>query len=371
MQIHSNSQNQVLKLILTVIISLFYVLGYSQSCATFDWSDYKTGPNGLGQWPSTSLNNTYINDGVNFEYLVDPPPGGLATFLPVVGPLYEGGLGSVDDQLILAASAGNIDGNSIVVEIDMGVPGIGLENVGLTLFDIDGGNNGSTVMYGEQVTITGEISGTTVSPTITGTSIHTISGNTVTADETDSPNTGTNSGDGNVDVEFNSAVDKVRIEFTLAPGADFVSGSEPGFSVYNLDYCPPDISIELTDGSCWRTMTSPVAGETYQDFFARFRTNNTDYGGLWTQGATGARFTGGDPNVFTLNSDGSDWVAVGDLTQSIPPGTGFLISVFDEDDFNNPSSSGFNKIATIDGSDVENSSAVTVDLGTPSGTTAS
>jgi uncharacterized repeat protein (TIGR01451 family) len=133
----------------------------------------------------------------------------------------------------------------------------------------------------------------------------------------------------------------------------------------------PRIRIELTDASCWRTLTSPVAGETYQEFFERFQTNDTDYGGLWTQGATGARFTGGDPNVFTMNSNGSDWIAIGDLSQTIPAGTGFLISVFDQDDFTNPSSTGFPKVAEIDGTDIENTSSVSVTLGSVSGTTAS
>ncbi|NBC64043.1 MAG: tandem-95 repeat protein [Bacteroidetes bacterium] len=128
-------------------------------------------------------------------------------------------------------------------------------------------------------------------------------------------------------------------------------------------------TIELTEGPCWRTLSSPVAGETYADFFARFRTDDTNYGGLWTQGATGARFTGGDPNVFTMNSDGTAWVPVSDLSVSIPAGTGVLISVFDEDEYNNSSSSGFPKIAEIDGSDVEHASPVTVNLGTPEGTT--
>gem|GEM_PF-3100533 len=128
-------------------------------------------------------------------------------------------------------------------------------------------------------------------------------------------------------------------------------------------------TIELTDGPCWRTLSSPIEGETYQDFFARFRTNDTDYGGLWTQGVTGARTPAGGANVFTLDDDGSDWVAVEDLSQTIPAGTGVLMTVFDEDEYNNTSSAGFPKLAEFEGSEIENESPVEVILGTPNGTT--
>jgi len=132
-----------------------------------------------------------------------------------------------------------------------------------------------------------------------------------------------------------------------------------------------DISLILTQGPCWRTLTSPVAGDTYAGFLARFRTNDTDFGGLWTQGdgITGARSDDfGDPNVFTLNANGNDWVPVTDLTQPIPAGTGFLISVFDQDEYNNPASAGFDKIAVIADSEPENN-PLTVNLGTLNGTT--
>ena len=132
-------------------------------------------------------------------------------------------------------------------------------------------------------------------------------------------------------------------------------------------------TIELTQGPCWRTLTSPIAGETYQQFFARFRTNDIDYGGLWTQGAgiTGSRAPFGGANVFTLNATGSEWVAVSDLTQTIPAGTGILMTVFDEDEFENINSAGFPKTAVFADTETQNASPVTVTLGAVAGTTAS
>ncbi len=133
----------------------------------------------------------------------------------------------------------------------------------------------------------------------------------------------------------------------------------------------PSPTIELTEDTCWRTLSSPVE-ESYEEFFARFRTDGEDYGGLWTQGVpNGARTTFGDPNVFTLNEDGSEWVPVNDLSETIPAGTGFLISIFDRDEFENPASEGFPKIADNFGTDPEQQAPVTVNLGTPAGTTES
>jgi uncharacterized repeat protein (TIGR01451 family) len=131
-----------------------------------------------------------------------------------------------------------------------------------------------------------------------------------------------------------------------------------------------DISgLQITTGPCWRTISIPNSGQSYADFFASFRTNNTDFGGLWTQGATGARYPDGDPNVFTMDITGENWIPITDLSAANVPvaGTGILISVFDEDQFGNPASSGFSKIAEFSGT--ENSAPVSVNLGTPSGTT--
>lgn len=146
-------------------------------------------------------------------------------------------------------------------------------------------------------------------------------------------------------------------------GLDLIAGG----AIFTNNATSP--TIELTEGTCWRTLTSPVE-ESYEEFFARFRTDGTDYGGLWTQGVPdGARTTFGEPNVFTLDEDGSEWVVVEDLSEAIPAGTGFLISIFDRDEFENPASEGFPKTADNFDTDPERQAPVTVNLGTSIGTT--
>lgn len=130
-------------------------------------------------------------------------------------------------------------------------------------------------------------------------------------------------------------------------------------------------SVILTGGPCWRTLSSPNTGQSYQDFFASFQTNNTDFGGLWTQGSgvTGARALFGDPNVYTMDATGTSWIQITNLSATIPAGTGILISLFDEDEFGNAVSAGFPKVSDFSGT--ENSAPVSVNLGTPAGTTGS
>ena len=153
---------------------------------------------------------------------------------------------------------------------------------------------------------------------------------------------------------------------TLDPDLNYFSGPKNNDCTIAIE-CSTGI-IELTIGPCWRMLTSPIE-QSYQDFFALFRTDDTDFGGLWTQGSgiTGARTSFGDPNVYTMNGTGDNWTPVTDLTETIPPGTGMLISVFDEDEYQNASSAGFPKTFEFFGTD--NSVPVSVDLGTPNGTT--
>jgi len=95
--------------------------------------------------------------------------------------------------------------------------------------------------------------------------------------------------------------------------------------------------ITFTEDECFRTLSSPFEGLTYAEVLD----------GIWTQGATGADFTGGDPNVwrFDVNATSDepgfaagtgDYVPVTDLNTVINPGEGFLVSVFQDDEFGVP-----------------------------------
>ena len=106
------------------------------------------------------------------------------------------------------------------------------------------------------------------------------------------------------------------------------------------------IDITLTIGPCWRMLSSPIDGLTYADMLDD----------LWIQGVPGADYEGGTPNVYTWpegqsGDDPANWEPLADLTDPIPPGSGFLISVFEDDNYDGTiqESEEFDKIITLSG----------------------
>src|SRR5690625_4156557 len=147
------------------------------------------------------------------------------------------------------------------------------------------------------------------------------------------------SGDGvfHVGFETTQPYDEIQLEVGSLVDANVLSET---IDVYNafVDFhtvdsdgnsCP-DITISLTGGSCFRTLSSPVAGLTYAEMLAP----------LWTQGADGSNHEGGDPNIWTWPSTATgnaqtSWVPLVTMDAVIPAGSGFLMSVFDHNDFDN------------------------------------
>ncbi|WP_234571835.1 T9SS type A sorting domain-containing protein [Rhodohalobacter sp. 614A] len=87
-------------------------------------------------------------------------------------------------------------------------------------------------------------------------------------------------------------------------------------------------TITLTGGEDWRMLSSPIDGFSYEELLEDF----------WTQGGTGADWSGGTPNIYTwaTDQDGNspiDWAPLTDLTATIPAGSGFLMSVYSDDDY--------------------------------------
>jgi hypothetical protein len=113
----------------------------------------------------------------------------------------------------------------------------------------------------------------------------------------------------------------------------------------------------LLEGECFRMLSSsPFQNIRYSDILSS----------IWTQGMPNSDHPGSsDPNVFlwdktTSGNSASDWAPVPDLNNTVPTGEGFLVSVFDLDDFNDPSSGGFPKELTVTGT--ENTGPITPTL---------
>ncbi|TVR12627.1 MAG: T9SS C-terminal target domain-containing protein [Balneolaceae bacterium] len=139
-------------------------------------------------------------------------------------------------------------------------------------------------------------------------------------------------------------VDGVRVESALPTGnlgtgndvdsflftSQNSSGNEAVMAIDDITYANyyPSYVVTLAGGECWRMLSSPVAGATYADLLAP----------IWTQGMSGANYEFGEPNVFIWPDepgvDDGDWVTPSNLNDVIPPGTGFIVSVFGDDNFN-------------------------------------
>lgn len=123
-----------------------------------------------------------------------------------------------------------------------------------------------------------------------------------------------------------------------------------------------DPQTRITVGECWRTLSStPITGATYSELLDN----------IWTQGIPGSdspppETPSSDSNVLLWNTDTTDnsvsgWTTTGlDFTDptknEIVPGTGFLVSVFADDDFDGTADD-FPKVLTVQGK--ENNSTVT------------
>jgi hypothetical protein len=139
-----------------------------------------------------------------------------------------------------------------------------------------------------------------------------------------------------------------------AGGMDLVAGGSVS-SRSNIS-----VSVQLEGGECWRMLSSPVTTS-----YANLLEN------LWTQGVPGSDYADAGPensNVLIWPNDATgfdpaDWQAPSDLTDPITPGTGFIVSVFSDDDFDG-TPEGFSKTLTATGS--ANSGSFSPDLNTSS-----
>ena len=102
-----------------------------------------------------------------------------------------------------------------------------------------------------------------------------------------------------------------------------------------------DINLlpSLSTASCFRMLTTPAEGDSYDHLLANVHTQ-----GAGVNSGKSNHFPFGDPNVWlwpnVSGDDQADWEVLSDLTATIPAGTGFLLSKFEQNVFNDPDSEG-------------------------------
>ena len=129
------------------------------------------------------------------------------------------------------------------------------------------------------------------------------------------------------------------------------SNFSPGLRVDGFSFLP---SIQITGNEGWRMFSSPTSDNSYDDLLDP----------IWTQGSsTGADYSGGEPNVFTY--DGLSFNAIDDLESNMTAGEGFLVFVYEDDDFDTDTPDSFPKV--LDMSGTENTGNVSPSINSGSG----
>lgn len=212
----------------------------ARSCASgisnLDWSTQS--------WTPTSTTGSFNVAGKPITISIADPNGAIVSsspyFTPAKGPFYQGGLASTDSGLNIAATDAALVENGVVTTFTVGPVGIGVEDLRLNLFDVDG--NTAHSRY-EGVEVSGSLNGVPVAPMLEGGSVISISGNQARGTD-DSPTSGTNSGRGTLQVGFSGRVDTVIIKWGNAPGTTTVSGG-PGFAFHDVTFCTPATSLDV------------------------------------------------------------------------------------------------------------------------------
>ncbi|WP_020403467.1 FG-GAP-like repeat-containing protein [Gracilimonas tropica] len=103
--------------------------------------------------------------------------------------------------------------------------------------------------------------------------------------------------------------------------ANTLNGTLQGDAAFSTETRPYGAIISGTEG--WRMMTSPVTGANYGEILDT----------LWTQGFAGADYADGTANVLEWDETTQSFAAISDASDTPEVGQGFLVYVFDDDNF--------------------------------------
>tara|TARA_B100002049_G_C16072244_1_gene373375 strand:+ start:167 stop:1345 length:1179 start_codon:yes stop_codon:yes gene_type:complete len=213
----------------------------------FDWDSSSV------SWANGSTNNSYAlgnygNIGFAISnpgaYLDNPEFGGRS---PTLQDTFTGGLAPAQRNLAVVV---NQTSRSNSATITITLPR-GFEGVQFTLFDVDYAPN----QFADRVTVTGTLSGNSVTPALTNGNANYVSGNTAIGDfASDS-----DSGMGNVVVTFAGKVDRITISYGNHSTAPANPGQQ-GIGLHDIQLCRPHTSLNVTKVS--RVVSDPINGAT-------------------------------------------------------------------------------------------------------------
>jgi uncharacterized repeat protein (TIGR01451 family) len=158
---------------------------------------------------------------------------------PVVQSNVTGGIAPADPSLHIAVDYG-LQSQSITFDLDVGEPGVGVDSLQFSIFDVDLGG------WIDRITVTGSLDGASRTAVLTRSGSNFVDGNAAIGSAT-ATNTTDN---GNIDVTFLSAVDSLQFVYDNHPDV----GVDPAFQIISLH--------EIT--TCPRTMADLNAVKTVE-----------------------------------------------------------------------------------------------------------
>jgi hypothetical protein len=126
--------------------------------------------------------------------------------------------------------------------------------------------------------------------------------------------------------------------------------SSPGTQVNGNTWGNGTYAIAFRGSEGYRFVSTPAQNTSFSDLFAN----------LWTQGVTGSDAPSAGANIFAWQeSGGGAFNPAADMSNNLETGRGYIIYVFEDDDFRSPGvQGGFPKIVNTD--NAENTSPVSV-----------
>ncbi len=213
----------------------------------FDWDSSSV------SWANGSTNNSYaLGNYGNIGFAISNPGAYLDNSefggrSPTLQDTFTGGLAPAQRNLaVVVNQTSRLNSATITITLPRG-----FEGVQFTLFDVDYAPN----QFADRVTVTGSLSGNTVTPSLTNGNANYVNGNTAIGDfASDS-----DSGMGNVVVTFASKVDRITISYGNHSTAPNDPGQQ-GIGLHDIEFCRPHTTLSVTKVS--RVVSDPVNGAT-------------------------------------------------------------------------------------------------------------
>ena len=213
----------------------------------FDWDSPSV------SWTAGSTSNSYaLGSFGNIGFSISNPGAYVtsATFggtSPTLQSTFTGGLSPAQRNLAVITNQTS-QGNSATITISLPR---GFEGLQFTIFDVDFASG----QFSDRVTVTGSLSGSSVTPTLTNGNANYVNGNLAIGDAASD----SDSGRGNLVVTFTDKIDTITITYGNHTTAPSDPGNQ-GIGIHDIEMCLPFTTVSVTKVSS--VVSDPVNGST-------------------------------------------------------------------------------------------------------------